>query len=87
MANKEQLSNAEKLYKKTLDKCQKQYGDDMIGKLKRMRSQNPKEYWKILNQGRSKRQPNISIESLYEYFKDLNSDPSENNEFHFLVCK
>ena len=52
----------------------------MAKTLERMRSQNPQEYRKELNQGRNMKQPNISIESLNEYFKDLNSDHSKNNE-------
>jgi uncharacterized pyridoxamine 5'-phosphate oxidase family protein len=33
---------------------------------------NPKEYWKILNSGRHKKQPNISIENLLQFKKKLN---------------
>jgi hypothetical protein len=34
-----------------------------------LRTNNPKEYWKILNSGRHKKQPNISIENLLQFKK------------------
>jgi hypothetical protein len=40
-----------------------------------LRSKNPKEYWKILNKGRKKKQPNISIDVLYDFFLNLNGAP------------
>jgi hypothetical protein len=47
--------------------------------LKTLRSKNPKEYWKILNKGQKKKQPNISIDVLYEFFKNLNGAPDHDN--------
>ena len=41
----------------------------MKKELKTLRSKKPKEYWKILNKGQKKKQPNISIDVLYEFFK------------------
>jgi hypothetical protein len=29
---------------------------------------NPKEYWKLLNKGERKKQPNIEIDKLYDFF-------------------
>jgi hypothetical protein len=42
-------------------------------------SKNPKEYWKILNKGQKKKQPNISIDVLYEFFKNLNGAPDHDD--------
>jgi hypothetical protein len=36
-----------------------------------MRTKDPKEFWKILNQGKRKTQPNISLQKLFEFFKNL----------------
>jgi hypothetical protein len=44
-----------------------------------LRSKNPKEYWKILNKGQKKKQPNISIDVLYEFFKNLNGAPDHDD--------
>ena len=52
-----------------------------------MKTSNPKEYWKILNQGRAKKQPNIPIEDLFTFFQNLNAAPQgagdQQGEFPF----
>jgi hypothetical protein len=42
-----------------------------------MRTNDPKEFWKILNQGKRKTQSNISLQKLFEFFKNLNTAPSD----------
>jgi len=44
--------------------------------LRNLRTNNPKAYWKILNNGRHEKQPNISIENLFQFFNTLNGAPS-----------
>jgi uncharacterized protein YcbK (DUF882 family) len=68
--NKEELNNSEKYYKRTLDKNQKLYRNKITKQLRNLHTNNPKEYWKILNSGRHKKQPNISIENLLQFFKN-----------------
>jgi hypothetical protein len=48
--------------------------------LRNLCTNNPKEYWKILNSGRHKKQPNISIENLLQFKKNLNGAPSNFDE-------
>ena len=48
--------------------------------MRNLRTNNPKEYWKILNSGRHKKQPNISIENLLQFFKHLIGAPSNFDE-------
>ena len=43
--------------------------------MRNLRTNNPKEYWKILNSGRHKKQPNISIEDLLQFKNFLNGAP------------
>jgi hypothetical protein len=78
--NKEELNNSEKYYKRTLDKNQKLYRNKITKQLRNLRTNNPKEYLKILNSGRHKKQPNISIENLLQFFKKLNDAPSNFDE-------
>ena len=42
-----------------------------------MRSKDPKQFWKILNNGSTVNNPNISIiiDSLFEFFKNMNKKP------------
>ena len=48
--------------------------------MRNLRTNNPKEYWKILNSGRHKTQPNISIENLLQFKLFLNGAPSNFDE-------
>ena len=64
---------SEKAYKKVLDKSIKKYRKDMKKKMKNMKTKNPKEYWRLLNNGPRQRQPNIPLELLHDFFKNLNS--------------
>ena len=59
----------------TVKKCQKNYAI--------WKSNNRKEYCQILNRVKKKTQPNIPTESLFEYFKELNSTPNENENSTF----
>ena len=56
------LQKAEKRYKNTLDTNRKMYHADMLKKIKQLKTSDPKEYWKLLNKGRERKQPNIPLE-------------------------
>jgi light-regulated signal transduction histidine kinase (bacteriophytochrome) len=64
---KEDMKRAEKEYKK-MDANIKMHRKEMSRKIKNLRSNNSKEHWNILRQGTNKKQPNISIDSLFEFF-------------------
>jgi hypothetical protein len=40
----------------------------MREELKNLKTSDPKEYWKILNRGREKKQPDIPMEDLFNFF-------------------
>jgi hypothetical protein len=42
-----------------------------------MSTKHPKEFWKILNKGKRKTRPNMSLQNLFEFFKNLNTAPSD----------
>jgi len=69
---KEDVAEAEKRYKKTLDKHSKIYRADMRKKIKKLKTSDPKEYWKLLNKGRDRKQPNIPLGDLFKFFENLN---------------
>ena len=52
--------------------------------MKNIRSQNAKEYWQILNNGRRRKQPNISLAKLFEFYKELNAAPSDDDNGVYL---
>ena len=45
----------------------------MSRRMKTLRKNYPKEYWKILNTGKSTKQPDIEFKELFNFFKDLNT--------------
>jgi hypothetical protein len=49
----------------------KMHRKEMSRKIKNLRSNNSKEHWNILRQGTNKKQPNISIDSLFEFFLEI----------------
>jgi len=61
--------NLAKNYK--LNKAMKNYRKKMSKKMKTLRSQNTKEYCRILNQGDHSSQPNIPFLDLFDFFKTL----------------
>ncbi|VDI73706.1 Hypothetical predicted protein [Mytilus galloprovincialis] len=67
---KREVSEAEKRYKNTLDANSKKYRKQMRSKLKYMKTSDPKEYWNLLNRGKQKKQPNLPLEDLFDFFKN-----------------
>jgi hypothetical protein len=44
-------------------------------RIRNLRTTHPKEYWKIINpKNKTKSQTEISLEELYDYFKELNTE-------------
>jgi vacuolar-type H+-ATPase subunit H len=77
--SRKEFKEAEKKYKKQMDTSIRKYRQKMKKELKTLRSKNPKEYWKILNKGQKKKQPNISIDVLYEFLKNLYGAPDHDD--------
>jgi hypothetical protein len=63
----------EKGYKKIMDEKYKIYCKFFSDDLNNASRDNPKHFWKILGGRKRKQQPNIEINTLYEFFKDLNT--------------
>ena len=74
---KNELAAAEREYKRTLDTSMSRHRKDMQNKLKTMRTKNPKEFWKILNKGKRKEQPDIPVDTFFEFYKELNQKPDQ----------
>ena len=64
----------------------------MSRRMKSLRKNNPKEYWKILNTGKSTKQPDIEFKELFNFFKDLNTlketnEPMQNGNPTYKLIK
>lgn len=58
-----------------------QYNKNMQEKLRNLKSKNPKDFWKIINSlEKSKDNPNIDLDTLYEFFKNLNEQTAEDEQ-------
>lgn len=62
---------AEKNYKQILDRKYKSYSRKLTEDIKKLSNNNPKEFWKLLNKGKRKKQPNIEIDKLYDFFQTI----------------
>ena len=50
-------------------------------KLKTMKSNNPKDFWKLINSNKkNKGKTNIAMDILFDFFKDLNSGDNSDND-------
>ena len=70
-------------YKHTISLSARKFKQYRVRNLKKLRSNNPKEYWKIINSIDKRKNPAVSIEDFYTFFNDINSDESytvENTE-------
>lgn len=64
-------------YKKTLLLNAKRFKQSRIEKLRRLKTSNSKEYWKILNSSNEKAQTKAPLNDLYNFFKDINSQSND----------
>ena len=72
-SNKLDLKNASKAYKKTMNFHINKHNKSTQEKLRNLKSKNPRDFWRIMNSlDKSKDNENIDIETLYDFFKNLN---------------
>lgn len=77
--NKTHLQATSREYKKTLNKHISKHKRIKQDKLRKMKQNSPKEFWKILNSidKPSKTNEKITLETLHTFFKDLNTNSDE----------
>ncbi|MES9879996.1 MAG: reverse transcriptase family protein, partial [Sedimenticola sp.] len=85
--NKQRLKTTSKKYKKTLNKHISKHKQKAQTKIRELHSNKPKEFWKILNNiDKKKTDDKISLDTLYEYFKEMNAnDNPPDNEQNFNI--
>ena len=78
LQNKINMARAEKNYKNTLDTKYKRFCNKLTDEISKYSKQDPKKFWRLLGKHKRSKQPNIEIESLYNFFKTLNeADPND----------
>ena len=76
------MINASKKYKSTVKKYYAKYIEGLQKKIRKLRTENPKDYWKLINSIDKKTDSiPISINDIFDYFKVLNktNDPIYDN--------
>lgn len=84
---KSDLYEKEKLYKKRLKNANETHRVEMKKKLFSLRTNNPREYWKILNTNTDKKRCNANLYDLFTFYQDCcnknynEQEESNNNVF------
>lgn len=84
---KSDLYEKEKLYKKRLKNASVTHRVEMKRKLFSLRTNNPREYWKILNTNTDKKKCNANLYDLFTFYQECcnktynEQDESNNNVF------
>ena len=75
------LQNPCKIYKRNINKAYRDYENELIKKIRKLQSENPREYWKIIQGKRGPNSiPNISLETFRKHFQNLTSGTQTNVE-------
>ena len=82
--NKQNLKEASQQYKRTMNLHSNKFNRDTQEKLRKLKTDSPKDFWKLINNlERDKGDQNISLESLYTFFKDLNTSNEQPDDENF----
>ena len=82
--NKQNLKEASQHYKRTMNFHINKFNRDTQEKLRKLKTDSPKDFWKLINNlERDKGDQNISLESLYTFFKDLNTSNEQPDDENF----
>lgn len=68
---------AEKRLQKVIDKAIREHRSKLSGEINKLKSSNSQEFLKLLKKGKTRKQPNIPIDKLFECFKNINEKPDE----------
>ena len=79
-----ELNICSKAYKITLAEAQTKFKNSKIKKMQKIKSSNPRKFWKFLNQNK-KPLVNLRIDDAYEHFKNINY--SEDNSDSDTDCE
>lgn len=83
--NKTLMIETEKQYKNIMDNKYKSFCKKLSDELHDASNDNPKKFWKMLGTHKRKKQPNIEMKPLYDFFKKLNSNSindEDSDELH-----
>lgn len=68
------MKNANKAYKRQVKTSINKHKRSEINKIRKLRSENPKEYWKILNDRKPNKDIKVTLGELTKHFEELNKE-------------
>ena len=78
--NLQQLQQTGKDYKNEINKAVRKYKQQVIHKIRNLKSENPRDYWNIINnKNNSKTTAKVSLEIFKEHFENLNYSHDNQN--------
>ena len=82
--NKSNLKEASQQYKQTMNLHINKFNQNTQEKLRNLKTSSPKDFWKLINNLEChKNDQNINLESLYNFFKDLNTFDDQSDDTNF----
>ena len=78
---KDILKTVSKSYKKTLSQHYNRFNNDKINKLRAVKRNNPREYWKIINSQKKSEDIGASVQAFYDHFTNMNKTNNDNNNY------
>ena len=78
---KDILKTVSKNYKKTLSQHYNRFNNDKINKLRAVKRNNPREYWKIINSQKKSEDIGASDQAFYDHFTNMNKTNNDNNNY------
>lgn len=77
--NKSLLKSVSKNYKNTLSKNFKHFKTERIEKLRRLKTRDPKQYWKIINADKKTNECSAPLGDLFNFYKSASELVTDNN--------
>ena len=78
---KDILKTVSNNYKKTLLQHYNRFNNDKINKLRAVKRNNLREYWKIINSQKKSEDIGASVQAFYDHFTNMNKTNNDNNNY------
>lgn len=78
------LKMAETHYKKVMDENIARFNREMQAKMKHLRLNKPKDFWKIFRRRSGRESTNIPLDDLFEFFKELNRNKTDSQHDYII---
>lgn len=78
------LKTVSKNYKNTLNVHRHKFKAERIQKLRRLKTSDPREYWKIINSDKKTEETHATLDDLFNFYKDSNEHNNDSYDNDFI---